>query len=485
MGSGAATGGLGAGLAGGVGSLVGAIPGILASALTPKDADAKTQAVSNIGAAAAAPAATVAGGATAGAMSGAGAAAGAAAALPAAGLALPALAMAIGMSMDAMRQEKNVKAAVGRLETFMSQQPELRKQWEQQIGDVTGTLNRLKTMSDSELNQAVNQSNEAISGLATAKSNALSGGGTTSAASALYGVPHQVFGGTAMSNPIDLQRQALLDTMAGLDETSRRGQTAATNPYFTPSDVALEFAPDYFKQHHTFDTLTQLPTTGGGADVQNWLADPKNQSSPYYQLMKDFGASGGNLDELTNIGRKYGMATEDLTSSHTLNQGDRNVWDPQSLALLQGMKPGNYISTLEGMGFTPGAMSQPGGPATPASGGFVPGADQGPSGEAGKAVGRLQPRNVITGLQTLPRPESDARTEAVFGMRRPGVQGHTDQSSGPSAPPPVPGTTQAEPRSFGHGSGFAVAPGGNIGTGGLVTQLPFGSGPSRANNGGM
>ncbi len=154
--------------------------------------------------------------------------------------------------------------------------------------------------------------------------------------------------------------------------------------------------------------------------------------------------------------------------------------NPQMEASLQALKPGGLYQGLQ-------SQLQP-------YGGFNPdwaraydaitaaGQPQGPSGEAGKAVGRLQPRNVITGMNTLPRPEADARSEAVFGMRKPAGQGNPDTSGGLSTPPPVPGTSAAEPPAFGQGTGFAVAPGGNIGTGGLVTATPFGVASGQGNN---
>lgn len=502
--AGSTAGGMSGGLIGGATSLIGAIPGILASALTPKDASAKTQAISNIGSAVAAPAAAVGAGAAGGAMAGTGAAAGAAAALPAAGLALPAIAMAIGMSVDAMRQEANVKQAIGKFKEYMASIPGMRQEWEQKIGNVDQVLNTLHSMDSQQLSHLVDTTSADYSGVQTAKSNALSAGGTTGSfdshlpAAALNYLSRTP---NAMSGSNDLIRQALLNDVVGRDEMGRRGLPSGSNPYYTPSDLALEFAPDYFKAHHNYDILGQNPNAFNAEGKDAALNGPLGQG-PYAELLKNYwGAGGGSLDELPNVGRPFGMATEDVTSTHNLNSGDRNVWDPQSLALLQGMKPGNYLSTLEQMGFQPGPMGQGGAfdPASPGShmltGGFTgepsggpggePSGPGGPGGEAGGKVGRLQPRNVITGLQSLPRPESDARSEAVFGMRRPGVQGPADTSSGQAAPPPTPGTSAAEPRAFGQGNGFAIAPGGNIGTGGLVTQSPFGSRPARGNNGGM
>jgi hypothetical protein len=128
--------------------------------------------------------------------------------------------------------------------------------------------------------------------------------------------------------------------------------------------------------------------------------------------------------------------------------------------------------------------TRPGGGFEVGRGGMGQGVGQ--VGEVGTSGRLAPPSNVLTGTRALPRPEADARTEAVFGMRRP-TSGNPDYSStGSMAPsPPVPGTSAAEPGPARLG-GFAIAPGGqNIGTGGLVTQPPFGSGPSRANSGGL
>lgn len=180
-----------------------------------------------------------------------------------------------------------------------------------------------------------------------------------------------------------------------------------------------------------------------------------------------------------------GGAFQNLTTDTPYGTANKSILD----AVNQQIHPGSYETDI------PAFLKQYGGVnpyltaygfGTPGSMGIANGPETGPSGEAGKAVGRLQPRNVITGLQALPRPEADARSEAVFGMRRPGTQGPVDTSGGQAPPPPIPGTSQAEPKPFGMtGGGFAVAPGGNIGTGGLVTQTPFGLGPNRANSGGL
>lgn len=489
------TGGFTAGLGAGASSLVGAVPGLLGSALTPADADAKTRMGVQLATTLAGPGAAAAGGALAGSGALGGTAAGAAGGSAAAGAsgaavaALPALAvgvaMVVGMGVDSMRNEANMKKAIGKFKDYMAQTPGMRQAWEQKVGDVDAALNNLHNMDNNQLTQLVSQTGQDYSNLQTAKSNAISGGGTTSAFDAhlpAAGLNYAANTPNAMSSSNDLIRQAILNDLQSRDAAAGRGLNMS-GAFYQPSDLALEFAPEYFKAHHNvnFDSNPYFDAnayqTGKGAE---------QEVGPYADLLKQWNQGGGNRDELINIGRPFGMATEDVTSTHALSSGDRNVWDPTSLAVLQGMKPGNYIQTLQQMGFQPGPFQQSAGPGSPLTGGMLAGGGEGgPSGEAGKSVGRLQPRNVVTGTNALPRPESDARSEAVFGMRRPGMQPPADTAGGQAAPPPVPGTSQAEPRAFGQGSGFAVAPGGNIGTGGLVTQLPFGSTPGRGNNGGM
>lgn len=151
------------------------------------------------------------------------------------------------------------------------------------------------------------------------------------------------------------------------------------------------------------------------------------------------------------------------------------VYDPEAMKAIGALKPGNLesgLAELYGNQYANPLLSQYGfGTGTTNFGGGV-------GGQEANTAGRLTPPNVLTGTRTIPRPEADSRAEAAFGMRP--QQGGQDASGRP-IPPPAPGTSGSEAKPFGMvpGGGFAVQPGGTIGTGGLRSAPPFSAGTSR------
>lgn len=247
----------------------------------------------------------------------------------------------------------------------------------------------------------------------------------------------------------------------------------------------------------TRDVQSAAQTYGGGP-LSTWYEHLPNTPAPYTSGGFETGQEGGPvpLPPIPNPELGGQFSPEVLSSPYFAQEYWQKQGITPQMAFLYGAgqnarQAGVNIPGLPGdvSGYDPkavyDAMVKAGMPglepqaAAPTQTGGVQ------SGEAGKAVGRLTPRNVVTGGTALPRPESDARTEAVFGMRRPLVNQPPDQGGGLQTPPPVPGTSGAEPRAFGTGGGFAVAPGGNIGTGGLVIAPPFSSRPGQGNSGGL
>lgn len=203
---------------------------------------------------------------------------------------------------------------------------------------------------------------------------------------------------------------------------------------------------------------------------------PEVLQSPFYA--QEYWQSKGVTPQeamLYGLGQNVNNAQADL-APHWQGQYGLETVTPEQLA--QYYTPGalyNYLTTQGGLSPVQAPVAGPS--AAPAA---APVAEQ--SGEAGKAVGRLQPANPLTGTVGLPRPEAEARTEAVFGKLQPtaGKPFGGGPAAAPSAPtpPPVPGTSQAEAPAFATrpGGGLNIQPGGNIGTAGLRVAMPFGWG---------
>lgn len=465
----------------------GAIPGIIKMLAENPKAGPDEQLAWNVGTAAAAPAAAVGTGAALGALGvgaggasgGAGAAAGAAGAAGGAAVGLPGVVMAIVMAIDSWQKQKEAQRALSKLKGYEATQPEVAAQQQQAAHQITQQLlPGIDPQTASALaNTALEQwnTNKITQGQFLSGSGAGGGG----AFGNMPNFPTGPFGGPAVFNT-QAENEILQDYLKSADIAGKGGAQVQTP--WSPTELASTYRPDFYSQYHNYDVLKNVLAGQGWGEP---LPSPDN---PYYDLAKAYKDSNYDLDTLaeSDAARRFGVTRGTNISSILTQTGPQQFtgqpfasyygWDPSVLSQVQGLQPGNYEAGLRGLGQ----------PITPPDQGPVQSTvapEVAPSGEAGKAVGRLQPRNVLTGTPSLPRPESDARTEAVFGMRRPLAATPTDQGGQP-APPPTPGTDQARPPAFGTqptGGGFSVAPGGNIGTGGLVVANPFGFQPGQGN----
>lgn len=464
-------------LGSGIGAIGGAIPSLIKTFAMDKNASPEEQAAWNIGTALASPAAAVggaaAGGAAAGAASGAGAGAGAASAasgaLAAAPVAIPGIIMAVTMALEDMARQKTVKQGLSKLKAYEATQPQVAQE---QRDAAQAIVNKLAPGMDPSLAaQVADEAYNTFNQNRETQGEFLSGGGGPMKGFRITGagLPHGPFGGPAVFNT-QAENDLLRSYVQAADLAARGGMQV--DPKFTPTELIQAFRPDLFEQYHNYDVL-KGPLAG--LDPTN----PQPATGPYAGLVQKFQESGYNTDELPNIGSEYGLGTSNpltqLGPQNTSLYGPNIGWDPNFLAQVQGLHPGNYGDLLF-------PQAQANSNAAPASGevGSV-----GQGGDTASGVGKLQPRNLLTGGMNIPRPESDARE--AFGMRRPlgapGQQQPVGQTGqGPQAP--TPGTSGAEAPPYGTRPGFAQAPGGNIGTGGLQVSAPFGLGSGRPNRGG-
>jgi hypothetical protein len=230
-------------------------------------------------------------------------------------------------------------------------------------------------------------------------------------------------------------------------------------------------------------------------DYQGWYSQLPGLPQPFIERLEATGQEGSPYNSFIEanpaLGGQYSkevLGSPFFAQEYWQNQGitpqqaalygygqqaygaDRSIPLPGDLS---GYAPGNLYNYLVANGMQPINEPAP----MPSGGGMnVGGLNVGgpQQGVGNTQAGRIAPSNPITGMAQMPRPEVDARTEAVFGSRKPISPAIRGAGEAP-APAPVPGTSAAEMKPFGMTNGFQVAPGGTIGTGGTVSAQPFGT----------